>query len=285
MIFLLFISLTFGFDKDFTIVNQRAPLEFVHLFESLKYNVKDNTEKVKLVSYSEKMNELLKFMSREEVLSLIKAEMTKGILEYHISSVQSPPITSMNLERMKNHLKLSDAIYTPFSKWIMRSIIADLEPYEKNGILSKYAMSSGGTSEEGLKVLKLKRIARYLAPWVNAADSQAPQDFNLLTSKVSWHLFDLLIEKAQVMQMAHQLQNKKEEMTFNIPEMKYLYMAAQKKSSIPQIPKTVSEKAEAEKQKAISDTQNITVDPYQNTTDLSQAIDQKIDEELPEDAQ
>ena len=282
MIFWLFISMAFSFEKDFTIVNQRAPLEFVHLFESLKFSVKDNTDKVRLVSQAEKINELLKLMTREEVLSLIKTEMTKGILEYHISNISAPPITSMNLERIKNHLNSNDTIYTPFSKWIIRSIIADLEPYNKEGILNKYAQSPGGTSSEGLKILKLKRISRYLAPWVNAADSLAPQDFNNLTMKLSWHLIDLILDKTEVIQFSDFSKRTKAEMTFNIPEMKYLYLSKDKKSNSPQIPKTLNQQRDEEKEKAIEKTEKLTIDPYQNTSDLSNAIDQKLDE-LPED--
>ena len=72
LLLLILSNLAFGFDKDFTTVNDRVPLEFNHLFDSLKLNARTPAEKVRLIGLAQELNQNLGFLSKEHIFLLMK---------------------------------------------------------------------------------------------------------------------------------------------------------------------------------------------------------------------
>src|SRR4051812_8038401 len=78
ILFSLFSFSVFAFDNDFKTVNERVPLEFQHLFDSMKVQIKSPAEKVRLVGLAQELNTNLGFLPKEHIFLLMKTEVTKN---------------------------------------------------------------------------------------------------------------------------------------------------------------------------------------------------------------
>lgn len=218
---LLIAGSAFGFSKDFTLINDRSPLEFKILFDTMKNTLKEPEDEARLVAYCQRINKGLGPLKKDQAFFLLKSEIYKTLLEWKF-----PPSTfqlsELTLGRLKANLQGSSAIYTPFSQWFIEALIADLEIYQRQGLLSMNATARGRlTGEARASAVKFERVLKYTKGWVEQADSLSAQDFNALTRSASWHILRRIREKAQLFQgLSSQAVEATEEMTFNIPEGK-----------------------------------------------------------------
>ena len=105
MLLLMLSTSAWGFDKDFKTINDRVPLEFNHLFESMKLSIKTPSEKIQLVGICKELDENLGFLAKEHVFLLMKSEVIKNVLEYKFSKVRSFAMTTFLLERLEEDFK------------------------------------------------------------------------------------------------------------------------------------------------------------------------------------
>lgn len=176
-----------AFNKDFKTVNDRVPLEFQHLFTSMKLEVKTPLEKVQLVGICKDLEDNLSFLPKEHLFLFLKSEVIKDTLEYKFSKVRQFDLTVSLIERLEKTLAKKERYLNPFAIWVWRSIIAELNLRREHGLITQKSFSA--RSFEGAKLAEAQRFEKYLKylmPWIDRMDSLSASDFNLLTKEVGW---------------------------------------------------------------------------------------------------
>lgn len=280
---LLWATSAWGFNKDFTIVNDRAPLEFRLMFESMKYSLKEVPEQVRLIVLAQHINTGMGPLKKDQSFFLLKSEIYKSLLEWPHPQTQFQ-VGSHTLERIQANMKTSQAIYTPFSIWVLESLIADLRPYQAQGLLDLTpAQRSTLSAEKTQQYLKLQKILKYTRGWLEQADTVSAKDFNLLTEDLSWKTLERVKERSALFRRfsSKAIQDSNEN-TFNIPEQGMPQMAAPKSAiKIEEAPTTLAEDGQAQKTEAEASVENIQVDSSAIPAEaLSGAID-AIEAEAP----
>ena len=188
LLFLTLFPLTaFSFHKDFKTLNERVPLEFQHLFASMKLEVKTPLEKVQLVGLCKELDDNLSFLPKEHLFLFLKSEVIKNTLEFKFSKVRQFDLTISLIERLEKNLKKHEQYLNPYSLWIWRSIIAELNLRREHGLITQKSFNA--RIFEGAKLaeaLRFEKYLKYLMPWIDLMDSQSPQEFNKTSEKVGW---------------------------------------------------------------------------------------------------
>lgn len=208
-----------AFNKDFTLVNDRAPLEFKLMFESMKYTLKEANEQVRLIVLAQHINRGLGPLKKDQSFFLLKSEVYKSLLEWPHGATQFQ-VGSHTLERLKSNLKANSPIYTPYSKWVLESLVADLENFKTEGTLDVTSSQKNSLTGEKLKnYLKMQRVLKYTRGWLEQADTLSAKDFNALTEQLAWRTFERIKEKAALFRrFSSKAIQDTQENTFNIPE-------------------------------------------------------------------
>lgn len=184
---LLFCLSAFAFNKDFKTVNDRVPLEFQHLFTSMKLEVKTPIEKVQLVGICKELDDNLSFLPKEHLFLLLKSEVIKNTLEYKFAKVRQFDLTVSLIDRLEKDLAKKEKYLNPFAVWIWRSIIAELNLRQEHGLITQKSFNA--RTFEGAKLaeaLRFEKYLKYLMPWIDRMDSLSAGDFNALTKDVGW---------------------------------------------------------------------------------------------------
>ena len=187
LILTLFPLTAFSFHKDFKTVNDRVPLEFQHLFTSMKLEVKAPIEKVQLVGLCKELDDNLSFLPKEHLFLFLKSEVIKNTLEYKFAKVRQFDLTVSLIERLEKNLKKNEQYLNPYSLWIWRSIIAELNLRREHGLITQKSFNA--RIFEGAKLaeaIRFEKYLKYIMPWIDPMDSLSPQDFNNTTEKVGW---------------------------------------------------------------------------------------------------
>ena len=188
LLFLILFPLTaFSFHKDFKTVNDRVPLEFQHLFTSMKLEVKTPIEKVQLVGLCKDLDDNLSFLPKEHLFLFLKSEVIKNTLEYKFAKVRQFDLTVSLIERLEKNLKKNEPYLNPYSMWIWRSVIAELNLRREHGLITQKSFNA--RIFEGAKLaeaIRFEKYLKYLMHWVDLMDSLSPRDFNDTSEKVGW---------------------------------------------------------------------------------------------------
>lgn len=277
---LLFCLSAFAFDKDFKTVNDRVPLEFSYLFDSLKNNLKSPAEKLRLVGIAKELDENLGTLQKEHIFLLMKSEVIKNVLEYKHQKVRSFDMTTLVLARIEQSFREKEKYLTPFAQWIFRSVLAELN-YRKNlGIISSNSFSPA--LFEGPKRIEADRFARYLnylLPWVDKMDSLEPEGFNQLTKEVSWVVLRRLNERSLLFKRFASTSASDTKITlFNIPsKLLELHPEDIKRMQTESVTLTLKEESEKQKTEAKKQIENATPDDLSTISDeVSKELDKKV---------
>ena len=190
---LLISSSALAFDNDFKAINERVPLEFNQLFESMKSQIKAPSEKVRLVGLTQELNTNLGFLPKEHIFLLMKSEVIKNVLEYKFSKVRQFEVTVALIERLERSFTKKEKELNSFSQYIWRSIIAELKLRRDMGLITDKTFNP--TNFQGAKqadAFRFRRYLNYILPWIDRMDALSPSDFNELTKEVSWVVLERL---------------------------------------------------------------------------------------------
>lgn len=212
-------SSAFAFNKDFTIVNDRSPLEFKLLFDSLKNSLKENQEQVRLIVLAQQINRGLGPLQKDQTFFLLKSEVYKTLLEWP-HPVSQFQVGSHTLERIKNNIANGRAVYNPFSMWVLEALAADLENFQREGLLSLTPVQRANLNgEKAQQYNKMQRVLKYSRGWLEQADTLSAKDFNALTDQLAWRTIERVKEKGQLFRrLSSKAIADTQTNTFNIPE-------------------------------------------------------------------
>lgn len=281
LLILAFTGSAWGFDKDFKTINDRVPLEFHHLFESMKLSIKTPSEKIQLVGICKELDENLGFLAKEHIFMLMKSEVIKNVLEYKFIKVRSFDVTTFLLERLEESFKQKEKYLTPFSQWLWRSILAELNYRKSLGLITTKSFNPAQFS--GTKLAQAQRFARYLnylLPWIDKMDSLETTEFNQLSKEVSWVILKRLNERSLLFKRyASTAETGTKINIFNIPgRLLELHPEDIKRMQQDNTPLTLKEEAEKEKTEAKEQLQDITPD---DLSPLSDELSKELEEKAP----
>ncbi|MBY0516730.1 MAG: hypothetical protein K2P81_07475 [Bacteriovoracaceae bacterium] len=276
---------SFAFNKDFNLVNDRAPLEFKLMFESMKYTLKDASEQIRLIVLAQHINKGLGPLAKDQSFFLLKSEVYKTLLEWPHPPSQFQ-VGSHTLERMKSNLVTNKAIYTPYSKWVLEALVADLENFQKEGILDMTSNQRANlNSEKTLQYSKMQRVLKHTRGWLEQADTLSAKDFNGLTEQLAWRTLERVKEKAALFRrFSSKAIQDTQVNTFNIPEngMPQLPKAGPAPVKVETSEKGLADKAAEEKVDAQEAVDKMNVNSAAIPADeLSSAIDQIEEDSQP----
>jgi hypothetical protein len=272
-------AISFGFDKDFKTVNERVPLEFNYLFESMKINLKSPSEKIKFIGLCKELDENLGFLQTEHIFFLLKSEVIKNVLEFKHQKVRSFDMTTSLLKRIEEDFSKKESLLNPFSQWIWRSIIAELKHRETMGLITNKSFNPNFF--EGSKKVDANRFSRYLnyiLPWIDKMDSLSAAEFNQLTKQVSWIILRRLNERSLLFKRYASTASTETKVTiFNIPaKLLELHPEEIKRMQSDEAPLTLKEESQKEKLKAMEQVQAVSPDDLSPLSDeLSKELEQK----------
>lgn len=142
-----------------------------------------------VVNAAKVINEDLKSVPRENALFLVKSEIYKALLDNPlVHSGGEIIINEAMLKSVEKKLQSKSIIYGEFAQWIAKSILADLAAYRKDGFISRYQTVSGSDVKERARSLELRKLAKFLSPWLMAINEKSPEEFNKLTTEVAANL-------------------------------------------------------------------------------------------------
>ncbi len=186
-VFLLIPLSALAFNKDFKTINDRVPLEFQHLFTSMKLEVKTPIEKVQLIGICKDLEDNLSFLPKEHLFLFLKSEVIKDTLEYKFAKVRQFDLTVGLIERLEKTLAKKERYLNPFSTWIWRSIVAELNLRKDHGLITQKSFNARSFEGEKLtEAIRFEKYLKYLLPWIDRMDSLSAVDFNLLSKELGW---------------------------------------------------------------------------------------------------
>ncbi len=209
-----------AFHKDFTLVNDRAPLEFRLLFETMRTSLTQPEEQVRLVAFCQRIDRGLGPLKKDQAFFLLKSEVYGTLLTWKFPASPLPPPGPHTLQRLRALLAANKAIYTPFSLWVIESLLADYESLQKDGLLGATPDADPTADAARTRAIhRMRKLVRYTRGWVEKADLLSAQDFNALTMDLSWRVLERVNERAALFRRhSSQAVQDTHETTFNIPE-------------------------------------------------------------------
>ncbi|WP_408098669.1 hypothetical protein ACJVC5_07085 [Peredibacter sp. HCB2-198] len=270
-----------AFDKDFTAMSDRVPLEFTHLFNSLKMGIKTPAEKIQMVGICKELDENLGQLQKEHIFLLMKSEVIKNVLEYKFKKVRQFDMTLLLLDRLEEDFKNKEKYLNQFSQWIWRSILAELRFRRDMGLIS--AKSFNPNQFDGAKKVEAQRFARYLTylmPWIDRMDSLTAPEFNNLSKEVSWVILRRLNERSLLFKRYASTATSNTKITiFNIPQkLLELHPEDIKRMQQNEVPLTLKEESEKEKTEATKQVQEVTPE---DLSPLSDEINEELNKKIP----
>lgn len=282
LLFILILPLSAqAFDKDFTAMADRVPLEFTHLFNSLKMGIKTPAEKIQMIGICKDLDENLGQLQKEHIFLLMKSEVIKNVLEYKFKKVRQFDMTLLLLDRLEEDFKNKEKYLNQFSQWIWRSILAELRFRRDMGLIT--ARSFDVNQFDGAKKAEAQRFARYLTylmPWIDRMDSLTAPEFNNLSKQVSWVILRRLNERSLLFKRYASTATSNTKITiFNIPQkLLELHPEDIKRMQQNEVPLTLKEESEKEKTEATKQVQDVTPE---DLSPLSDEINEELNKKIP----
>lgn len=282
ILLLIFSFNAFSFEKDFTAINDRVPLEFNLLFESMKVSIKTPSEKLRLVGLSKDLNDNLGFLQKEHIFMLMKTEVIKSTLEYKFDKVRQFDMNTLLISRLEDDFVAKKAYLNSFSKWIWQSILAELNHRKKMGLITTASFNPNQFSgTKRLEAMRFQRYLQYLYPWIDKMDSLDAAKFNLLSKEVSWSILERINDRSILFKRYASTATSDTQTTIiNIPQ-KLLDLKPQdiKNMQNDTMPMTLSEQSKVEKVKAAEEIDKVTpLDMSTMSDDLAKELENKTQE-------
>jgi len=274
-----------SFDKDFTAINDRVPLEFNFLFDSLKLGIKTPSEKLRMVGLCKDLNDNLGFLKKEHILMLMKTEVIKSTLEYKFDKVRQFDMNNLLITRLEEDFNSKKAYLNTFSKWIWQSILAELNHRKDMGIITGATFNPtlfNGTKRQ--EALRFQRYLNYLYPWIDKMDSLDAAGFNQLSKEVSWAILEKINDRSILFKRYASTAGSDTKTTIiNIPQ-KLIDLKPDeiKKMQNDTMPMSLSERSKLEKAEATKQIDKVTpLDMSTMSDDVAKELENST-EEYPE---
>jgi hypothetical protein len=178
------------------------------------------------------LNDDLSSLDKRNLLFLFKSEIYKGIFtNQYLRSDTKLQLSTSVVDSAKKKIESNKVIYTKYSLWTIQSILNDITPFLEDNFLNRYQSISRGNSKDVLKAKKLKKIFKYVSPFLGAFLNKSPEEFNQLQKNIILDTFSRIALKSFYYQTLYIKGAKADTKLFSIPIVKH------KKPLTPQVEK------------------------------------------------
>jgi hypothetical protein len=269
-----------GFHKDFRIESDRIPTEFTLLFDSMKIELKNQKDQIRMVGLIQEIGDNLGILEKEQIYFLLKSEVIRNVLEHKFDKIRDFDLTLQLMERLEKKFEANKKYLSSFSQWIQRSIIAELNYRKKIGLISNKSFNpSLFLDEKKDDAAKLARFLKYLMPWIERILSLNSSQFNQLSTQISWVILERVNDRSLFFKrFSSSLVSNTKIRLFNIPQ-KLLDVHPEtiknlQNQSIEE--ESLEEKSNREKNEAIEMTKKVDIKDMSTVSDdVINAIEQK----------
>lgn len=267
-----------AFNKDFTIISDKTPYEFNVMFNSLRGQLKTIDEQMRLVGLSEDLNRNLGFLEKEHIFLLVKSEVIKSVLEYRFEKSAQFDITINLIDKLEKRFQSHERYLSEFSRWIWRSLIAELKHRQRMGLITQSSFNPELFSgDKKSAALRFQKYLNYLMPWIDQMENLDHHRFNELSVKVSWEILRKLNDRSLLFKNMSYAQSAEATLLFNIPE-KLQNLTPDKVKELKYLEETKSLREQSERERSEA-TDQINQIEANDLSPLSDEISKKIESE------
>lgn len=222
--------------SSLSIDKKNTPYLLQIIFDHIKNHPPTNVLKQEeLIKTLIKINDWQKHITKQQFTFVVNSEAHKTILNYKINSgIQSSNISMSDLSNIESKIKVSNLIYSDFSKFILTESIRNFEEYRKDNFLEKYQNVDPPDKKSQIKKGKLKQISLYTGKWINKGLSSTPQNFNNYLSNISVTILNRLVNLLEVYKLHSKPTVGRIDILSNIPSAKS--NQTPKKQTSPKLP-------------------------------------------------
>lgn len=246
--------------KGLKVLDAKAPSELKLLVEHIQARVQDSAIALEAINYARIINEDLASQDATLSLYLIKTEIYRNILKsVHLEQKSKIEVNSSLIKSVENRIQKAD--YSSFSKWLIGSILDDLNYYNSNGLLDNRDKIARFNAKDNLLVLELEKKLKFLGPWLETIEKVPTSKFEEIMTKTALSTLKSIATKSFYygnFAATHAPQDKSN--IFELPNVEI-----DKSSTTPTSPTSVKEQAQMNKTRAQETVKGI------NPEDLSEA--------------
>lgn len=208
--------------KDLVVISDKAPIELKLMTQHLAKYTTDREDIFKVISYCNLINKDLKTSSKKNVFFMLKAEIYRGILRnQYLQFDNKLQVSSSLLNSIEQKLDKYDIVYSDFSKWIIKSILADLQPYIADNFIDQYQGISRLDIKKQEMVTRLKKVLSYITTWLEKIEKLTPENFNELVKNISMDTLHHISSRTYYFNTFSKIYKQTQETdTFKVPKVK-----------------------------------------------------------------
>ncbi len=221
------------------LAEKRSPYINQLIFEHIKERTITDKNFSALLENLQKINELQKNFSQINIFSFLITETYKNILNYKQGTKNTKALISSNkIKQLKAKLEKYDLVYSDFAKFIINSSLEELSPFIKNKFLDRFQNTPPSSKKDRTKWRELKKIDKYIGPWINTAYRQTPEEFNHYLLAFALNHYELTMKQLSIYKIHSPPSNKEEPALFTgLGKVSLDKKQIQKKSTDTTIPK------------------------------------------------
>lgn len=190
IIFLFFPALTFANILKEVALAKDVPIK--ELGEALEHLKQVPLPKEKATEVYLVLNHINKYSQKTDMPNLVfllQSEYLKFFLDNPMLADQSSLLISETvLKNLDFKLEKNKVLYSKFAYKLLNEAIGEFKPFIKNNFLNNYI--SFRTSQGDIKKSEqLRRLIKYLSPWLTVMDLKTPDQFNEYLSLIIYYYF------------------------------------------------------------------------------------------------
>jgi hypothetical protein len=218
MIVGLLISLS-TFSNELKVISDSIPYEVELMFDHINESKLSQKENELFIADLDLLNDDLSSLDKRNLLFLFKSEIYKGIFtNQYLKSDTKLQLSSSVINAIKKKIDKNKVVYTKYSLWTIESILNDLTPFMEDNFINRYQNINRGNSKDVLKAKKLKKIFKYVSPFLAAFLNKSPELFNLLQKNIILDTFSRIALKSFYYQTHYIKGAKADNNLFSLPK-------------------------------------------------------------------
>lgn len=182
LIFLIFTCSLSAQAAFITPQKDKLPLELVILINSLNELKLTPDEQNKYLDEAKTLNGYLKFLTKEQIYFLVKAQIYKNVLEKEFQGdYKITKFTSLDIESIEKNYLANKNNYSPYASWLIQSVLSDFSTLKNYPGFNQVKLT---IVEKDPTLNIIRKKLNLLSPWLGAIATLTATDFNSRLKKM-----------------------------------------------------------------------------------------------------
>lgn len=170
-------------------VNENSPYLLTPILEHLKNENIEKDQAKDIILSLRVLNQNLEGINPLNQKFFITSEVYKAVLNYKFKKKTSiDTISILQVKAIEEKLSKFKPIYSSFSQFVIQSVLLDLNPFLKDGLLDRFQNLNNFDSSNYTTVKLLRNTLKYSGRWANYIHSAPPIEFNQTITELI-HIF------------------------------------------------------------------------------------------------